>query len=886
MMNNSPYPMKEEDQLTLAIKEEQVSVAPGGKVQLHVAVINKSPSEDYIDIQVQGVPADWVTIDTPVVHLNVGEAKQVTLIVQPPPVPQSRVGQYPLDVRAVSQRDPTRSVTVRGVLTVAAYQSHGRIGILLDSVHFSISPGSSIQIPIFLQNRGVEGDSFRLNVEGVPANWISTNSALTGLEPSTSKEILLTINAPRSAEAGAGRMPFVIQFISEEFPDQRAEVECILTVAAFSQFSATLEPARFQASQFGQVIIYNEGNTVDTYSLSFQSPANILIFEKAVQIPRAGSQPGTQEIEIAYVEIPQGERFPVAAGDRGVYPFRSRLRSRPIVGREEAYPYTVTVLSTENRAMELSGQVSEKGLIPMWSIPAALAVFLLCCLLVIIPLRSTQAQAQATQTASFNQTQAALSGQEDSDGDGLTNTEEASLGTDPLVADTDADRLLDGDEVKTYKTNPILPDTDNDALPDGVEVLERKTDPLNPDTDADLLKDGAEITSNTNPLVADTDQDGLGDGAEASLGTNPLQQDTDKDRLMDGQENQTCPRPLDPDSDKDGLVDGNDLDPCNAANPALTTTAIAGGPTQTPLPTLTSVPTLTTTPIPTMTLAPTNLPAATLTPAPPSLQGTMVFASNRDGNSEIYALNLANQSLVRLTSNTAQDLQPVLAPDSVQIAYVSNQDGNNEIYLGGTDRRVPLNLTANAADDQQPTWSPDGRWIAFTTNRDGNQEIYVMRSDGSEVRNLTNNPANDFAPSWFSVGGLLGSEDWIAFTSTRDGNQEVYRVKVNGSGLENLTRNPANDYSPSAFPGGALLVFVTDRGGNPEIYTMSGTGDSPTNITNNPGQDLDPAFNANGSWIAFSTDRDGNLEIYVVRVQGGTAYNLTRNPSQDSQPDW
>jgi TolB protein len=131
----------------------------------------------------------------------------------------------------------------------------------------------------------------------------------------------------------------------------------------------------------------------------------------------------------------------------------------------------------------------------------------------------------------------------------------------------------------------------------------------------------------------------------------------------------------------------------------------------------------------------------------------MVFATNRDGNSEIYILNLANQSQTRLTSNTAQDSQPALAPDSVQVAYVSNQDGNNEIYLGGIDGRVPLNLTDHAADDQQPAWSADGNWIAFTTNRDGNQEVYVMRSDGSQIRNLTKTRQTIRHPPGFLLPG-------------------------------------------------------------------------------------------------------------------------------------
>jgi hypothetical protein len=64
----------------------------------------------------------------------------------------------------------------------------------------------------------------------------------------------------------------------------------------------------------------------------------------------------------------------------------------------------------------------------------------------------------------------------DSDRDGLTNDEEAGLGTDPDIMDTDGDFLIDGLEVNQYHTNPLNPDSDGDGIPDGIEVF-RETDP-------------------------------------------------------------------------------------------------------------------------------------------------------------------------------------------------------------------------------------------------------------------------------------------------------------------------------------------------------------------------------------------------------------------------
>lgn len=58
----------------------------------------------------------------------------------------------------------------------------------------------------------------------------------------------------------------------------------------------------------------------------------------------------------------------------------------------------------------------------------------------------------------------------DKDGDGLDDTKETELGTDPNNWDSDGDELSDGDEVLVWKTSPLNPDTDGDTFQDGAEV--------------------------------------------------------------------------------------------------------------------------------------------------------------------------------------------------------------------------------------------------------------------------------------------------------------------------------------------------------------------------------------------------------------------------------
>ncbi len=70
----------------------------------------------------------------------------------------------------------------------------------------------------------------------------------------------------------------------------------------------------------------------------------------------------------------------------------------------------------------------------------------------------------------------------DSDGDGLTDSEEVALMTDPVKADTDGDGLTDFAEVREHSTNPLLVDSDEDGREDGAEIAAGfdPNDPLSP----------------------------------------------------------------------------------------------------------------------------------------------------------------------------------------------------------------------------------------------------------------------------------------------------------------------------------------------------------------------------------------------------------------------
>ena len=116
--------------------------------------------------------------------------------------------------------------------------------------------------------------------------------------------------------------------------------------------------------------------------------------------------------------------------------------------------------------------------------------------------------------------------------------------------------------------------------------------------------------------------------------------------------------------------------------------------------------------------------------------------------------------------------QPDWSPDGEWIAFATDRDGNIEIYKVRPDGTELTRLTDAPGIDCRPRWSPDGEWILFTSNRNGNHDLYLMRHDGKELRPLTTHPATDDSGCWHPDGKS------IAFVSMRDGGFDIYRIGV------------------------------------------------------------------------------------------------------------
>jgi tetratricopeptide (TPR) repeat protein len=97
-------------------------------------------------------------------------------------------------------------------------------------------------------------------------------------------------------------------------------------------------------------------------------------------------------------------------------------------------------------------------------------------------------------------------------------------------------------------------------------------------------------------------------------------------------------------------------------------------------------------------------------------------------------------------TTAASDTAPAVHGD--RVAFMSERDGNWEIYRLNLDGTGLVRLTDDAANDGLPAWSPDGRWIAFVSDRGGAWAVWAVEPDGGNQQKLFDLGGGGLAADW------------------------------------------------------------------------------------------------------------------------------------------
>ena len=270
----------------------------------------------------------------------------------------------------------------------------------------------------------------------------------------------------------------------------------------------------------------------------------------------------------------------------------------------------------------------------------------------------------------------------------------------------------------------------------------------------------------------------------------------------------------------------------------------------------------------------------------------LAFVSDRDGNREIYALDLIwmdgytqweGRNLTNITQTAGHDWTPKFSPTNEKIVFTTYfpATDNYDVFIMNADGSDKQNLTNSTYYEKHPQFSPDGSFIIFQAWRKGKMEIFFSNLLDGNIINLTRNTAShDIIPQG---NAFSPDEQEIIFTSERDGNRNIYIMNTDGTNQIQLTDHSSADYEPVYSPDGLSIIFTSERDGNKEIYIMNNNGLNLKNLSNNPADDWNPRYYPDNHKIVFQSLRDGpdNWEIYMMNLDGTRQTNLTNHPRTD-----
>lgn len=292
----------------------------------------------------------------------------------------------------------------------------------------------------------------------------------------------------------------------------------------------------------------------------------------------------------------------------------------------------------------------------------------------------------------------------------------------------------------------------------------------------------------------------------------------------------------------------------------------------------------------------------------------VAFTSFRDGNAEIYTMNIDGSNVRRITDHPAFDNYPVFSPDGTQIAYASNRkDERTQIYLQNLNNDIP---PAKIADLNGNTgliskcWSADATQILLYNDQYGKSRILLSNVEPYPARVLLSDENADLRSPHLSPGGkeilyearladernefritnlesgttkkifktepnkmpshspaLSPDGKRIAFSDRSGGNSEIFIINTDGTGLQNLTNDPLLDTDPVFSPDGNEIIFARDLYGAQQLYRMNLDGSDQRRVTEKNGYEMTPAVSPDGSSLVFAGDRDGRgLDIFLLAL--------------------
>jgi hypothetical protein len=154
----------------------------------------------------------------------------------------------------------------------------------------------------------------------------------------------------------------------------------------------------------------------------------------------------------------------------------------------------------------------------------------------------------------------------------------------------------------------------------------------------------------------------------------------------------------------------------------------------------------------------------------------IAFSGHRDGQFDIFEVDLASEQTSPVTQDATFDGAPAYSPDGGSIVFVSTMGDYDKLFRIERDNpAVRYQLTHGESDENDPVYSPDGKRIYYTSDHSGANNIFSLDLETGEVVQHTNAVTGCFMPA---VLANPSGPDSLVYTAFWKGAHDLYRLDL------------------------------------------------------------------------------------------------------------